>query len=135
MESLTIIPKGGLLTMSSREIADLLEKQHGNIKISAERLAEKGVIGTLAVQEFTHNGNVYAEYLLNKRDSLILVAQNCPEFTARSCLLPYAQHQHAGYFEVKTGESNGHAFHQTRFTPAGVAWIAKRMARDIKQEA
>lgn len=43
-------------TMSSREIADLLEKQHANIKISAERLAEKGVIGTLATQEFTHNG-------------------------------------------------------------------------------
>lgn len=70
-------------TMTSREIADLLEKQHANIKISAERLAEKGVIGTLAVQEFTHNGNIYTEYLLNKRDSLILVAQNCPEFTAR----------------------------------------------------
>lgn len=71
------------LTMSTREIAELLEKQHGNIKISAERLSDKGVIGTLALQEFTHNGNTYTEYLLNKRDSLILVAQNCPEFTAR----------------------------------------------------
>lgn len=70
-------------TMSSREIAELVEKQHSNIKISAERLAEKGVIGTLASQEFAHNGNTYTEYLLNKRDSLILVAQNCPEFTAR----------------------------------------------------
>lgn len=69
--------------MSSRKIAELIEKQHGNIKISAERLSEKGIIGTLAVQEFTHNGNTYTEYLLNKRDSLILVAQNCPEFTAR----------------------------------------------------
>ena len=71
------------LTMTSREIADLVGKQHSNIKISADRLSEKGVIGTLAVQEFTHNGNKYTEYLLNKRDSLILVAQNCPEFTAR----------------------------------------------------
>ena len=70
-------------TMSSREIAQLIEKQHPNIKISAERLAASGVIGTLAVQEFTHNGNTYTEYLLNKRDSLILVAQNCPQFTAR----------------------------------------------------
>lgn len=68
--------------MSSREIAELLEKQHSHIKISAERLAEKGVIGTLAAREFTHNGNTYTEYELNKRDSLILVAQNCPEFTA-----------------------------------------------------
>jgi len=33
-------------------------------------------------QEFSHNGNSYTEYLLNKRDSLILVAQNCPEYTA-----------------------------------------------------
>lgn len=70
------------LTMSSREIAALIGKQHSNIKISAERLAASGVIGTLAMQEFIHNGNAYTEYLLNKRDSLILVAQNCPEFTA-----------------------------------------------------
>ena len=70
-------------TMSSREIADLIEKQHSHIKVSAERLSEKGVIGTLAMREFTHNGNIYTEYLSSKRDSLILVAQNCPEFTAR----------------------------------------------------
>lgn len=71
------------LTMSTREIAGLLDKQHSHLKISAERLAERGVIGTLAAREFEHNGNKYFEYLLNKRDSMILVAQNCPEFTAR----------------------------------------------------
>ncbi|AZU47922.1 DNA-binding protein [Aeromonas hydrophila] len=71
------------MTMGTREIAELLGKQHSNIKISAQRLAASGVIGTLATQEFTHNGNVYEEYRLNKRDSLILVAQNCPEFTAQ----------------------------------------------------
>lgn len=43
--------------------------------------------------------------------------------------LPKAEHQHAGYFEVKTGESNGHAYHQMRFTPKGVAWIAERVAK------
>ena len=32
--------------------------------------------------KFEHNGNAYEEYLLQKRDCLILVAQNCPEFTA-----------------------------------------------------
>lgn len=69
------------LTMSTREIANLLQKQHSNIKISAERLAKNG---TIAMQgsKFEHNGNVYEEYLLEKRDCLILVAQNCPEFTA-----------------------------------------------------
>lgn len=70
------------LTMGTRDIADMLGKQHSNIKISAERLAASGVIGTLAPQEFTHLNNTYTEYRLNKRDSLILVAQNSPEFTA-----------------------------------------------------
>ena len=69
------------LTMSTREIASLLQKQHSNIKISAERLRKNG---TIAMQgsKFEHNGNAYEEYLLQKRDCLILVAQNCPEFTA-----------------------------------------------------
>jgi len=40
-------------------------------------------------------------------------------------LLPYSEHMDKGRFEVKTGEKNGHAFHQTRFTPEGIAWIAK----------
>ena len=41
-------------------------------------------------------------------------------------LLPYSEHMDKGRFEVKTGEKHGHAFHQTRFTPDGIAWIAKR---------
>lgn len=81
MTNLSIITSTEM-TMGTREIAELLGKQHSNIKISAQRLAVSGVIGTLATQEFSHNGNVYEEYRLNKRDSLILVAQNCPEFTA-----------------------------------------------------
>jgi phage regulator Rha-like protein len=80
---MNLIIKQSNLTMSTREIAALLSKQHSNIKVSAERLAEKGVI---ALQE-THyqdqqNKQFYTEYLLTKRDSLVLVAQNCPEFTA-----------------------------------------------------
>lgn len=78
-----LITQSSNLTMSSREIAALIDKQHSHIKVSAERLSEKGVIGTLAMREFDHNGNTYTEYLFSKRDSLILVAQNCPEFTAR----------------------------------------------------
>ena len=69
------------LTMSTREIASLLGKQHSHIKVSAERLSEKGTIA-LRGSKFEHNGNEYEEYLLCKRDSLILVAQNSPEFTA-----------------------------------------------------
>jgi anti-repressor protein len=40
-------------------------------------------------------------------------------------LMPYAHHQHAGRFDVKTGVGNNdHAFQQAMFTPKGVAWIA-----------
>lgn len=42
-------------------------------------------------------------------------------------LLPFASYHHKGYFTVKTGETNGHAFQQTRFTPQGIAWISKRL--------
>lgn len=44
-------------------------------------------------------------------------------------LIPAATHMDAGRFEVKTGEKHGHAFHQTRFTTEGVAWIAKKATK------
>lgn len=47
-------------------------------------------------------------------------------FRQSGSLLPFAAYQHSGYFTVKTGESNGHAFQQTRFTPKGISWISKR---------
>ncbi|MGY3807147.1 phage antirepressor KilAC domain-containing protein [Aeromonas veronii] len=77
------------MTMGTREIAEMLGKRHDNIMTSAKRLFEGGVIctGAPALQEtpYIHdqNGQTYYEYRLNKRDSLILVAQNCPEFTAQ----------------------------------------------------
>lgn len=46
-------------------------------------------------------------------------------------LLPYATHQHAGYFDVKAGEAHDHAFEQTRFTPAGVTWIAEKLRKSV----
>lgn len=52
-------------------------------------------------------------------------------FRQSRSLLPMAQYQHKGYFEVKTGESNGHAYHQTRFTPAGLSWIAGRFVEVV----
>ena len=38
--------------------------------------------------------------------------------------LPYAEHINAGRFVNKTGESQGHAFISTYFTPKGEVWIA-----------
>jgi len=71
-----------VLMMNTKQIASVLNKSHSNVKISAERLAQNG---TIALQEFTfiHNNNAYTAYNLTKRDSIILVAQNSPEFTAK----------------------------------------------------
>ncbi len=81
MNQITAINPSEIQTMSSREVAELTGKQHSNIKVSAVRLSEKGTIA-LQGSKFNHNGNEYTEYLFNKRDSMVLVAQNCPEFTA-----------------------------------------------------
>lgn len=39
---------------------------------------------------------------------------------------PFQQHIDNGRFAVKTGESSGHAYHQTRVEPAGIEWLARR---------
>ncbi|UGC97773.1 DNA-binding protein [Pantoea phage PdC23] len=70
-------------TMSSREVAELVGSNHSDVKRSAERLSEAGVLTQpLAESNFEHRGNTYTEYLFNKRDSLVLVARLSPEFTA-----------------------------------------------------
>lgn len=79
---------GATLTMSSREIAELLEKRHDKVKQSIERLVERGVIARPPlgdVQEDGGNSRLYVTqvYHLDKRSSYIVVAQLSPEFTAR----------------------------------------------------
>ncbi|HGF8971228.1 TPA: phage antirepressor KilAC domain-containing protein [Yersinia enterocolitica] len=72
-----------VVTMSSREIAALVNSKHGDVKRSAERLCAGGILtAPLAQFDFEHNGNQYFEYRFNKRDSLVLVARLSPEFTA-----------------------------------------------------
>lgn len=69
--------------MSSREIAALLNKNHSDVKRSAKRLSDGQILTQpLAESEYEHRGNMYTEYLLEKRDCLVLVAQLSPEFTA-----------------------------------------------------
>ena len=73
----------GVVTMSSREIADLVQSKHSDVKRSAERLVSAGILtAPLAQFDFEHNGNIYQEYRFNKRDSLVVVARLSPEFTA-----------------------------------------------------
>lgn len=72
------------VTMSSSEIADLVESRHDKVKQSIERLSRRGVIQLPPMGEVqNHLGQTVSVYLVNKRDSYVVVAQLCPEFTAR----------------------------------------------------
>ena len=62
------------LTMSSREIAGLTEKQHGHVKRDIEKMASELNLPKLDSSKFEHNGNIYTEYLLNKQLTLCLVS-------------------------------------------------------------
>lgn len=76
----------GPLTMSSREIADLLEVRHDNVKRTMERLAGKGLISFTPLEEnpsSSTGGRPGTVYHVDKRDSYVVVAQLSPEFTAR----------------------------------------------------
>lgn len=75
------------LTMSSRDIAVLVESRHDSVKRAIERLSV-GVICLPPLVEYLDSlGRPAHEYLFSgekgKRDSIIVVAQLCPEFTAR----------------------------------------------------
>ncbi|BAV74166.1 roi domain protein [Pseudomonas chlororaphis subsp. aurantiaca] len=71
-------------SMSSREIADLVGSRHDSVKRAVERLAEKSVIGLPPLVEYLDGlGRPALEYQICKRDTYIIVAQLCPEFTAR----------------------------------------------------
>lgn len=72
------------LTMTSRQIADLVESRHDNVKTTIERLAERGIIRLPSMQDIKNNqGQTVSEYLICKRDSYVIVAQLSPEFTAK----------------------------------------------------
>jgi len=69
--------------MSSRAIAELVGSNHSDVKRSIKRLEVDQLLTTpLAEFDFEHNGNIYQEYHLNKRDSILCVARISPAFTA-----------------------------------------------------
>lgn len=74
--------------MSSDEIADLIGSRHDNVRTSVERLVDRGVIQAPAMQELRKSsGQTGKSYIFQgeqgKRDSIIVVAQLSPEFTAK----------------------------------------------------
>jgi len=74
-------------SMTSQEIADLVEKRHDNVKRTIETLIMRGVITSPQIEEKPTAGRPTAIHVFKgeegKRDSIIVVAQLSPEFTAR----------------------------------------------------
>ncbi|AEJ56955.1 DNA-binding protein [Escherichia coli] len=82
----------GKASMTSVEIAELVGSQHKDVKRSIERLMDKGIIRSAPMANFEIINNLglkrnVGAYIFEgeqgKRDSIIVVAQLCPEFTAR----------------------------------------------------
>lgn len=77
---------GDAVSMSSQEIAELVEKRHDNVKRTIETLVERGTIQLPQIEEVkNHLGQMVEQYLFagvtGKRDSFVVVAQLSPEFT------------------------------------------------------
>lgn len=76
------------VTMSSREIADLVDSRHDKVKQSIERLVDRSIItqppmGDESYKDGSGRTVTMRVYHVGKRDSYVVVAQLCPEFTAR----------------------------------------------------
>lgn len=73
-------------SMTSLDISELVQSRHDKVKQSIERLAERGVITLPPMGEKATAGRPTTFYVFSgeqgKRDSIIVVAQLCPEFTA-----------------------------------------------------
>jgi phage antirepressor YoqD-like protein len=82
------VPTLANISVTSAEIAELVGSRHDHVKTSIERLANQGVITFPASREKSSTGGrPGTEYLFvgerGKRDSIIVVAQLSPQFTAR----------------------------------------------------
>ncbi len=83
-ELYTITEQKSIVTMSSREIAELCEKRHDNVLKLVRDLIDGGLLKNTTPHKYQHtqNNQFYTEYLSDKRDSLVIVARLSPEFTA-----------------------------------------------------
>lgn len=89
MTNLTVSKSSLTVTMNSVDIAGLVGSRHDNVKRTIERLVATGVISQPPMEdgEKSANGVVTKVCIFEgekgKRDSIIVVAQLSPEFTAR----------------------------------------------------
>jgi phage antirepressor YoqD-like protein len=84
MNELMVVEGPSIKRMTSLEISELVESRHDSVKRTIERIASVGSIELPPMVEVkNHLGQSVKVYLLDKRSSLIVVAQLSPEFTAR----------------------------------------------------
>ncbi len=69
------------LTMSSREIAELLQANHEKTRQAIKYLASRGLIDHPTKEKIRVSlGHSVKEYRVGKRDSFVIVSILCPEF-------------------------------------------------------
>ncbi|AYW89744.1 DNA-binding protein [Yersinia pseudotuberculosis] len=92
MNTLALANSTKQIAMTHKEIADLVNKRPDNVKRTIETLAESGVIQLPQIEVCGRINGLGKEqkesvYLFKgeqgRRDSIVVVAQLCPEFTAR----------------------------------------------------
>lgn len=92
MTALNLANNAGAVTMSSLDISVLVESRHSDVKRSIERLAKSGVIKLPPMAKVENKQSnspnrfidcYFFEGEVGKRDSIIVVAQLSPSFTAR----------------------------------------------------
>lgn len=72
-----------VLTMSSREIAELTGKEHKNVcRVIRDLISDRILDAQLEPLKFEYRGQWFDYYELSKRDSFVVVARLSPEFTA-----------------------------------------------------
>jgi phage regulator Rha-like protein len=77
----------GQASMTSQEITDLVGSRHDSVVRTIERLSERGVVQPPPMVEVKNSGGQTVRHFIfrgeqGKRDSIIVVAQLSPEFTA-----------------------------------------------------
>lgn len=72
-----------VLTMSSRDIAELTGKEHKNVcRVIRDLISNHILDAQLEPLKFEYRGQWFDYYELSKRDSFVVVARLSPEFTA-----------------------------------------------------
>ncbi|HHF0414091.1 phage regulatory protein/antirepressor Ant [Haemophilus influenzae] len=84
MNQLLTITKenASILTMSSREIAEITHKEHKNVLRVIRDLIEQNLVAQIEPLKFEYRNQWFDYYELNKRDTFVVVARLSPEFTA-----------------------------------------------------